>query len=272
MFVTVDESDYWCEVSGHGEPIMLLHGFTGSTSTWMSLASTLEKSFQVIRIDLPGHGRTKVSTPKTMTDCTRDIREILKQLGHEKIHLLGYSMGGRTALSFALSYPDCVQSLILESSSPGLEKAEERKARIKKDQQIADRINSNGIEAFVDFWQNIPLFDSQKQLPQTTQKSIREERLSQTKEGLITSLTYMGNGAQPSWWGKLHLLKLPVLLIVGEWDSKFIKINKSMKNLLPNSKLMIAEKAGHAIHVEQTDFFGKIVNEFILHKQTRNAL
>lgn len=68
MFITVNESDYWCEVNGQGDAILLLHGFTGSSATWTKLVSTLETTFQVIAIDLPGHGKTKVSTPKTMLD------------------------------------------------------------------------------------------------------------------------------------------------------------------------------------------------------------
>ncbi|WP_404453798.1 2-succinyl-6-hydroxy-2,4-cyclohexadiene-1-carboxylate synthase [Virgibacillus necropolis] len=264
--IKVASSNYWCEVTGKGEPVLLLHGFTGSTTTWGSLVSTLKTTFQVITIDLPGHGKTEVSSPKTMRDCCADIKAIIKQLGYEKVHLLGYSMGGRTALSFAMIYPELVQSLVLESASPGLEKEEDRKARIKKDQILTDRIRSDGLASFVNFWESIPLFESQKKLPDSVQRAIREERLSQHEEGLIMSLNHMGNGVQPSWWDELETLTLPVLLVVGVLDAKFVNLNKTMHNRIPQSNLVIVQEAGHAIHVEQSDFFGKIVSGFILNK------
>lgn len=264
MYINIGESNYWCEVRGHGEPVVLLHGFTGSTVTWSMQVSTLADQFEVITFDLPGHGKTKVNTAKTMLDCCADIKSIFEQLGLKKVHLIGYSMGGRTALSFAITYPEMVQTLILESASPGLAVEADRKERIVNDRKLAERITTEGIESFVDFWENIPLFQSQKKLPDSVQQSIRAERLSQQGEGLAMSLTYMGSGAQPSWWDKLDMLTVPVLLVVGEWDSKFIKLNKDMHYLLPQSDLVIVKETGHAIHVEQSDFFGRIVNEFIL--------
>lgn len=266
MFITVGESGYWCEVAGQGKPVVLLHGFTGSTATWSKLVSIVAVTHQVITIDLPGHGKTKVASPKTMLDCCADIKAIFEQLGIKKAHLLGYSMGGRTALSFAMTYPEMVNSLILESASPGLAQETDREDRIKKDRKLAERIITGGVASFVDYWESIPLFKSQKKLPKAVQQTIRAERISQQDEGLAMSLTYMGSGAQPSWWDKLYMLTIPVLLVVGELDLKFVKLNKAMHCLLPRSNLKVVEEAGHAIHVEQFNFFGKIVNEFILDK------
>src|SRR5699024_1507643 len=87
-----------------------------------------------------------------------DLKEIFTQLGLTSINLLGYSMGGRTALSFAMFYPEMIQSLILESSSPGLKNATDRVKRMKHDEKLASRIERKGVEAFVDFWEDIPLF------------------------------------------------------------------------------------------------------------------
>lgn len=266
MYITVGESNYWCEVSGQGKPVVLLHGFTGSTATWSTLVPTLADRFQVITFDLPGHGKTKVDTAKTMLECCSDMKAILEQLGLRKIHLLGYSMGGRTALSFAMTYPDMVESLILESASPGLADEADRKERINSDHKLAGRITRDGVESFVDFWESLPLFESQKNLPDSMQQVIREERLAQREEGLATSLRFMGSGVQPSWWDKLETLAIPVLLVVGEWDLKFIKLNKDMDYLLPQSNLVTVQKTGHAIHVEESNFFGKLVSEFFLDK------
>src|SRR5699024_6113442 len=180
---------------------------------------------QVITLDLPGHGKTHAREPKMMKSFSRDFNELLSHLNIEKAHLVGYSMGGRTALSFAQYYPEKVKSLVIESASPGLKTEEERQSRIENDEKLIKRLKDGGLMKFVSFWESIPLFESQKKLPKEIQKTIREERLMQTPKGLIDSLTYMGTGRQPSWWTSLDQLDMPVLLIVGEHDEKFIHIN-----------------------------------------------
>src|SRR5699024_2370366 len=126
-----------------------------------------------------------------------------------------------------------------------------------------DFIESGGIKAFVDYWENIPLFESQKQLSGSVRERIRHERLFHSKEGLAESLRYMGTGSQPSWREELPNLSIPILLLAGEYDKKFIEINQMMEKLLPSVELTIVKNAGHAIHVEQPSIFGKIVIGFL---------
>ena len=99
-------------------------------------------------------------------------------MGIDKADILGYSMGGRLALSFAVLYPEFVRKLILESTSPGLESETERKNRRSQDEKLGKFILEQGIEKFVDYWENIPLFATQKGLPQAVQSAIREQRLT----------------------------------------------------------------------------------------------
>ena len=91
-------------------------------------------------------------------------------------------------------------------------------------------------------WENIPLFETQKRLAQNVQEAVRKERLANNSKGLANSLRGMGTGAQPSWWNELQNLKMPVLLMNGEYDEKFFCILKISKNasLTRNlSKLMV---------------------------------
>lgn len=175
----------------------------------------------------------------------------------EKVHLVGYSLGGRTALSFAMLHPERVVSLTLESASPGLDDEDQRLGRRHRDEKLASWIKANGIHAFVNYWEELPLFSTQATLPEDVQQRIRSERLSQTAEGVAQSLLTMGTGVQPSWWGNLSSLHLPVLLLAGEQDAKFIAINRAMDEHLPVSHLHIVENAGHAIHVEQPNILVK---------------
>ncbi|WP_042143028.1 2-succinyl-6-hydroxy-2,4-cyclohexadiene-1-carboxylate synthase [Paucisalibacillus sp. EB02] len=264
MRKVIRDASYWYEIHGEGEVIVLLHGFTGRTKSWSSFIEEYKAKFKIFVIDLPGHGKTRTPTPILMEQSCQDIHEVLKQNGIEKFHLVGYSLGGRTALSYAMNFQEQLTSLILESASPGLESEKERVARIDNDEKLARKIEHGGVELFIDFWENIPLFESQKKLPTEVREAIRNERLSQTKEGLALSLRCMGTGSQPSWWNDLQKVHIPVLLMVGELDQKFLGINKRMEKSLVNSELKVVHETGHAIHVEQPEFFGKLVEEFIL--------
>lgn len=263
LYYHTKSSSYWYEIHGEGIPVVLLHGFTGSTMTWQRFVDLLDEKLQIITIDLPGHGKTKTREPVSMEACCHDLSQLFQFLQLETFHLLGYSMGGRTALSFAMLYPEMIRTLILESASPGLMTADERKARVEKDELLAIKIESEGLVSFIDFWQDIPLFQTQKKLSNHVLQTIRTERLNQDKQGLADSLRFMGTGKQPSWWNKLSKFKQPVLLMAGELDPKFVEINKKMKYSLESSELFIARNAGHAIHVENPAIFGKLVSEFI---------
>ena len=264
MYFSKEDANYWYEIHGEGIPVVLLHGFTGSTSTWKRFIEFAPSSLQLITIDLPGHGRTIVNSPRTMESCCKDLQSLFTALGLEKIHLVGYSMGGRTALSYAMFDPERITTLTLESASPGLKTEMERKERQENDEGLAKKIELEGLESFVAYWENIPLFDSQKALPPSMKDAIRKERLGQSTKGLAMSLRYMGTGSQPSWWEKMKYFSAPVLLITGELDEKYIRINKEMSKHFPNAQFITCKDIGHSIHVEKPEIFGKLVTEFIL--------
>jgi 2-succinyl-6-hydroxy-2,4-cyclohexadiene-1-carboxylate synthase len=256
------------EVKGEGVPLVLLHGFTGTHQTWMPF-EVWGDHYQLILVDIVGHGESQVQNeetsiyPFTMEAMAHVLSELLTHLNIQRAVVLGYSMGGRLALYFAVHYPERVFALILESASPGLSDANEQAARREKDERLADQIQSQGLLSFVDHWENIPLFASQKQLPTALREKTRGERLSQTTEGLSGSLRGMGTGHQPSLWGDLGHFNAPVYLIVGEWDEKFVSIAHRMEEKFPNCRLWVVPKAGHAVHVEQFDFFVRIVKNTI---------
>ncbi|MBY0122862.1 2-succinyl-6-hydroxy-2,4-cyclohexadiene-1-carboxylate synthase [Bacillus sp. S/N-304-OC-R1] len=251
--------------NSEGEPLLLLHGFTGNSTSWRKFESYWQ-DFNVIAVDIIGHGKT--DSPDDLSKyhieaVAGDLNNILDTLEITQASILGYSMGGRLALTFAIKYPEKVKKLVLESSSPGLKTESEREARRIQDEQLACRIKDNGIEKFIDYWENIPLFQSQKRLPEPIRQQIRTERLDNLSVGLINSLKGMGTGAQPSWWDKLYEISAPTLLITGSIDEKFCLIAKNMIKKLKNSKWITIEDCGHAIHVENPKIFGTIVNEFL---------
>ncbi|KAA0543156.1 2-succinyl-6-hydroxy-2,4-cyclohexadiene-1-carboxylate synthase [Bacillus sp. BGMRC 2118] len=257
---------YSFKMDGTGPAVLLLHGFTGCKENWDSVQAMLSSHYQVITVDLIGHGKTDSPTELdryNIESVCHDIKKLLEELNLTKVHLLGYSMGGRVALAFTCIYPEIVQSLVLESSSPGLQDEVDREKRFFADEKLAAKIEEEGLEAFIDFWEEIPLFETQRKLSLKKQLSIRSQRLQNNPIGLANSLRGMGTGRQPSYWGNLESLDIPVLLLCGELDEKFCFTAENMNKLLQNATINKVMAAGHAIHVEQPRIFGKIVLEHI---------
>lgn len=270
MFRIVNNLKYHYNLTGEGTPLVVLHGFTGSSENWWVHAQVFSKQFQVIAVDLPGHGKTESPEDADryrMEQVAADVIDLIQQGSTPPVHLLGYSMGARLALYLAVHYPDAVQSLILESGSPGLADAAARAERVRQDEALAKRIEREGIEAFVDYWERIPLFASQQRLSAEQRQRLREQRLRNQPHGLANSLRGMGTGVQPSLWDKLSALHTPVLLLAGALDTKFVGIAKQMYDLLPDARLVVVPDAGHTIHLEAPAVFQSHILDFLTRQQ-----
>jgi 2-succinyl-6-hydroxy-2,4-cyclohexadiene-1-carboxylate synthase len=254
MPMRINDLDYNVMVEGSGEPLLLLHGFTGSAADWTRIVADLGDTFTCIAVDLPGHGATgKPADPARyqMEAVAADLVALLAEIAPGPVCLHGYSMGGRLALYLAAHYPAVVAALSLESASPGLKTEMERRQRRESDEALAARIERDGIAAFVDYWESLPLWESQRGLPPKIRAAQREQRLANDPAGLANSLRGMGTGVQPSLWDALPGLRLPVTLLAGERDRKFTVIAEQMRTAIPRAALAIAPGAGHNIHLEQ---------------------
>ena len=254
------------EISGKGSPLVLLHGFTGSITNWKSHIPIFEKRFQSIAVDLLGHGSSDSPADPMryrMERCVGDLISIFEQLGLEQVSLLGYSMGGRVALQMAAAHPDRVRALVLESASPGLAGLAERQARVTSDEALVDSIERDGLEAFVNRWEQSPLFVSQTRLPASVRAELRAQRLQNNPRGLANSLRGLGTGAQSSLWDRLREIRVPTLLVAGMLDQKFTVIARAMAGALPVVRLARVPDAGHTVHLEQREVFDKLVMEFL---------
>ena len=248
--------------------LVMLHGFTGSAAGWSTQLELLPPyGLRVITLDLLGHGQSdSPSDPRryTIEHCRQDILAALQKLGVSKGQaiLLGYSMGGRIALYTAFS--GYFRALILESASPGLQDPAEREQRRLSDEALAASIERDGIPAFVERWENLPLFASQKSLPLERREELHRQRLQNSAVGLAQSLRGVGTGVQPSLHAQLPTLHIPVLLIAGKLDTKFTTIARHMAQALPQAQLHIIPAAGHTVHLEQPQAFASLVGNFCL--------
>jgi 2-succinyl-6-hydroxy-2,4-cyclohexadiene-1-carboxylate synthase len=265
-YCEVNELHYYLTSTGQGQPLVLLHGFTGNSEIWQPFIDALARNYRVITVDLPGHGLTQVTGDASryqMAQIAADLESLLKRLAAVPAHWLGYSMGGRLALYIAAMKPHLVSSLILESASPGLATLADRYRRRLSDEALADRIIAIGVPAFVDEWEKSPIFSTQERLPDDVRSTLRTQRLKNSATGLANSLRGMGTGTQPSLWAELININSKVLLLAGEHDQKFIGINRRMVAKIPDATLTIIPGAGHTIHLEQPDQYISTILEFL---------
>ncbi len=254
------------EVGGQGPPILLLHGFTGSTRTWNLCIPDLRTRHTTVAVDLLGHGLSDApeeSSRYLMDRTVEDLVSLLSALDMPRAAVLGYSMGGRIALALAAEHPEKVSVLMLEGASPGLEDADARRQRMREDALLAATIEREGVAAFVDRWENHPLFASQRSLPAERRLALHNQRLQNSARGLASSLRGIGTGVQEPLWGRLADVRVPALLIVGETDSKYKAIATRMAEAMSRATLAVVAGAGHAVHLEQPEEFGRLIVEFL---------
>tara|TARA_Y100000996_G_C22444519_1_gene611243 strand:+ start:64 stop:858 length:795 start_codon:yes stop_codon:yes gene_type:complete len=244
-------------------PLFFFHGFTGSSGSWENIRNLIQsKSYA---IDLPGHGKSRfkyLNEIYTINDFCSEFYLLLNSLNINKINLCGYSLGGRLALSFAYSYPEKINSLILESTSYGIENIDERESRLENDLALSESIKSN-YEKFVFKWNNLDLFKNQKKRNIKDWELQNSIRLDHNNEHLAKSLESFSQGKMHYLGKEIHTLNFPIYLISGEEDDKYFKIAYKSMQINKNVKHIKVVKSGHNTHLENPDFFVEVIDQLL---------
>ena len=252
------------DVWGSGAPVLVLHGFTGSAAAMAPLTSRLE-GFTVIAPDLVGHGRSESpSDPDryTVPAMAEQALAAAAALGHRRVHLLGYSMGGRTALATACAAPDQVRSLTVIGATAGIADHEARRRRAEADRARAEVIEAD-LAAFVDQWMSAPLLAGQARLGPEHLRAARAQRLACDPVGLALSLRMGGTGAMEPLHDRLGRCRTPAHIIAGADDAKFCALTDELAALLPRASVTRIPGAGHAAHLEQPEATAAAVAAFL---------
>ncbi len=266
MNLTIRGLSYHIAVHGDWtrEPaVVLLHGFGGSSEDWETLIPSVRAAgLAVLAPDLIGHGRTAAPEDPSryaLDEAALDLEAMLRELNVDRAHWLGYSMGGRLALRFALQHPGRVASLTLESASAGIGDSGARLRRRASDDALANRIEERGIEWFADYWSAVPLFETQRELPAATRAALHARRLRNSAAGLARSLRGMGQGVQDYLGGRLASIACKALLIAGERDPKYVEVSRRLAEAIPRSICRIIPAVGHTVHLEAPEAFARIL-------------
>jgi 2-succinyl-6-hydroxy-2,4-cyclohexadiene-1-carboxylate synthase len=220
---------------------VFVHGFTQTERSWLP----------VIDVPRPGSEHESGVELSILARIPRaaTFMETVERLVRFPGTYVGYSQGGRLCLQLALDHADVVQRLVLVSASPGIADDASRATRRAADEQLAREIERDGVDAFLDRWLAQPLFAS---LP-GDRAGLTERRHANTVEGLTAQLRVLGQGSQPSNWDRLGELAIPVLLIVGALDAKYVAIAHEMATAIRDVRVEVIPDAGHACHLEQPE-------------------
>ena len=270
MIITSDSIkiniEHFNSFNQQNDTVLLIHGFTGSLEDWRYIYPNLDERFNYVGIDLIGHGKSDSPTdiekykPESLIS---QIYDILDHLSINKVIILGYSMGGRVALYFAVSYPQKIKGLILESTSVGIKNEKDRTKRIESDEELASYIEDNGTEQFAERWMDQDIFNTQRRFSDVKLQKKRNRIAQNSETGLANTLRGFGTGRMSYLAAKLNIIHCSVLLISGELDTKYCKLNAELEKKFPNAKNAVVKNAGHNTHLEESERFVQAANEYL---------
>ena len=230
---------------GHGNTIVLLHGFMESLQIWDDFTDVLSKSFRVVRVDLPGHGKTPVMDEvHSMALMAETVKTVLDALNISKCVMTGHSMGGYVTLEFAKQFPELLAGFCLFHSHAGAD-SEEAKENRRRTINIVKLNRSGFIQQFIPELfakSNIVKFAGEIQ-------NLQNQSANTSAEGIIAALE--GMKERPGSINLLATTKVPVLFIAGKEDSRIPVQNIMAQAILPSySEVQILGGVGHMGFVE----------------------
>ena len=223
--------------------VVALHGFTLHGGSYEHLAATA--GITIAAPDLPGHGRTTVA-PVTMRTAVDAVADLLATFATPPL-LLGYSQGGRVALHVAFTYPERVGSLVLISTSPGLNERA-RRMRRAADEGLAERIERIGSERFIAEWLANPLVAAES-VDRGLREADRAMRLNNSADGLAAALRGMGQASVADSSERIADLPMPVAFMAGTGDPAYCDHATAMAASC-SVRPVLVEGAGHNVVLE----------------------
>lgn len=250
---------------GRGRPLVWAHGFACGLRMWDPQVAALADRYRVITYDVRGHGASDIpAAPEAYSQpiSVEDLRGLLRHLGISRAVVGGLSMGGNIALNFALAFPDMVDGLIICDTGAGSDNTEEWIGNCEAWAQLLER---EGIEAFADVMVAHPLLARYASQGPEAARLMRSLVTTHRARGLAHTLRGV-LARRPTIYSlepRLRQLRVPTLLIVGEFDEPCLKVHRFMGEVIAGSEQVVVKGVGHMTNLEDPATFNAAVSEFL---------
>ncbi|MBI3978070.1 MAG: alpha/beta fold hydrolase [Chloroflexi bacterium] len=251
---------------GSGSPVVLAHGMSESTALWAGQIGPVADRYRLILWDNRGHGRSEAPAGQEQYSVdlyAADLLALLDHLGIDRACVGGLSMGGYTAVAFAVTYPDRLSSLVLADTAPGEETIPNRppaEQAIRERLPLEELALREGMAAVA----RRTLADGTapaEALADPVQRARYVERLTRLSvNGYIWA--WRSLRSRPSYTARLGEIQVPTLCIAGERD-EFLPAVQLLAERIPKAEMVVIPNAGHTSNVDQPDLFNRALVDFL---------
>ena len=247
--------DIYSEDKGSGFPLVLVHGFLGSSEMWEPQINFFKNYFRVIAPDLPGFGKSKeVKSHNSIKSIANLLLNFLEKKKIDKFYLLGHSMGGMIVQEMAKKSGNKISKLICYSTGP----RGEMPGRFETVDQSRDNLKKNGLEIMArniaKTWfvkgENAKYFD-------ICINSGKQASIETVNNALIAFKNWNGVGT-------LKNIKNKTLIVWGDKDKSYnLEQIKTLEKNIPNSSLIVFNNCAHNVHLEEPEKFNNTIKHFL---------
>jgi 3-oxoadipate enol-lactonase len=245
------------QVDGEGAPLVLIHGVGGGAENWDGVVAALPKRFQVIRLDLSGHGRSGlIPSPCTVQDLARDVTDVMDATGVRSAAIAGFSLGGLIAQCMALETPDRVTKLVLVDAVAGRTPEEQARSAAR-----IEVVREKGLAFIAEGNRTFWFSDAFRQAhPDAVEARVRQFMACDPASYLHAYAVF----AKGDFGERLREIRKPTLVMTGEFDTAATaRMARLMHGYIPGSRLEILAGMRHAVLIECPERVAALLGEFL---------
>lgn len=254
-----EELRLFFHVTGHGHPLIILHGLFGSSDNWFTLAKFFGEKYKVYAVDQRNHGRSPHSDQFDYRIMADDVNDLVIHEGMQSVFLLGHSMGGKTAMQFALTYPEKVDRLIVVDIAP--------KSYPPKHDQIFEALFALRLERYktrAELDSALSQHIRDYAVRQLLLKNVLRDDAGNFKWRIDVGTIYKNYDRVNAAIDGSRKFTKPALFIRGAKSSYILDEDKpQIESIFPSAEFVPIEDAGHWVHAEAPQKFAGVVMEFL---------
>jgi len=263
--MSVNGVELYYEDSGSGFPVVFCHEFAGDYRAWEPQVRAFGRLYRCITYSQRGFPPSSVpSDPDHYSQdlLIDDLHGLVTQLGVQKAHFVGFSMGGSVVLNFALRYPQLCRGVVVAGTGAG----STDRARFEQNiDEVVDLIRTAGMRTFADTYAEGPTRQPFKRKDPYGWSVFREQLAAHAADGQAFSMqrVMLRRPTIFSLEDELRKLRLPTLIAIGDEDEPCVDVAVFLKRVLPSAGLLVLPQSGHTINLEEPAVFNSAVLEFL---------